>query len=135
MRRSSFLVLAMVLLFSTSLHAQRRVDWPLVASIVAMSVGTGLDVHSTVSCTNPQFCHESNPIAAMFYAPRNPAALYAAAAVPVIGLAMIGSEMKRSRHAFLRKTWWVPSALFTVVSVYSAQRNQQYLDRCSACRR
>ena len=111
-----------------------RGQWRDVAAVAVMGSATGLDLASTFACRNPAMCSEGNPVAALFYDVRAPAYLIAADAAAVMGVALLGRELRRSRSPTARRLWWVPAAAFTAVSLVAWRANVRDLQRCPACR-
>ncbi|MCI0350775.1 MAG: hypothetical protein L0Z53_15225 [Acidobacteriales bacterium] len=96
---------------------EQRMWWALT---VAQHSAATFDAWSTRESLSSGNGYERNPLMRPF---ANSAAIYPAIQIAPLGLDYISKRMMRSRHGFLRKTWWVPQTLATAGFAWSGLHN------------
>jgi hypothetical protein len=96
---------------------ERRVWWGLT---VLQHGAATFDAWSTRKSLSSGNGYERNPLLKPF---AGSAAIYPMIQVAPLGLDYVSQRMMRSRHGFLRKTWWLPQTLATAGFAWSGVNN------------
>jgi hypothetical protein len=96
---------------------QKRVWWALTAAQHGAATFDAWSTRKSISSGNG---YERNPLMKPF---AGSAAIYPVIQVAPLGLDYLSKRMMRSRHGFLRKTWWVPQTLATAGFTWSGVNN------------
>jgi hypothetical protein len=102
---------------------QRRTWWALT---IAQHGAATFDAWSTRKALSSGNGYERNPLMRPF---AGSAAIYPVIQVLPVGLDYASQKMMRSRHGFLRKTWWVPQMVATAGFIWAGARNLNVANR------
>lgn len=88
--------------------------------LVAQHSAAAFDAWSTRQAITSGNGYERNPLMKPF---ANSAAIYPALQVAPAGVDFLGRRFMTSRHAFLRRTWWIPQTVSIAASLWCGARN------------
>lgn len=96
---------------------QRRLWWALTAAQHGTATFDAWSTRKSISSGNG---YERNPLMKPF---ADSAAIYPVIQAVPLGLDFISQRMMRSRHGFIRKTWWVPQTIAIAGFTWSGVNN------------
>ena len=131
-------LLTLLFMFSAPLWAQSKSQ---IALDAASQMAAWADMVSTEKAIHPQFRHEAggvivespampegDPLAVPFTDLPKPA-YYALGTALTLSLAYLGNGMKKSRHGWERRVWWLPQAAQIAINAGFAIHNGVLLSR------